>query len=200
MTITWWSGLQKRIAYLVRIVLYSTNTVTVKHVYTGVYVCSYIVLSLLHKSRRTRLKQRLIIIFVSLKNCAFMENLNSDININVIWSCTIMKLIYWGFTLRFTASSAIKCHERKGKENETKRNEHDDSSWSLLYMAVCFGFEILILTWQTAQLRSRNSPHGSRPVVTLLEVLWESSSYIWYYTYICTICIYVLACVSLCTH
>lgn len=131
---------------------------------------------LLHKSRRTRLKRRLIIIFVSLKNCAFMENLNSDININVIWSCTIMKLIYWGLTLRFTASSAIKYHERKGKENEMKWNEHDDSSWSWLYMAVRFGLRESDTHLTDSSIAQSQHPHGSRPVVTLLKVLRRESS------------------------
>lgn len=67
------------------------------------------------------------------------------------------------------------------------------------------GCESPILTWQTAQLRSRNTPHGSRPVVTLLEVLRRESSEMglpihFIHTYVQFVFMYVLACVSLCTY
>lgn len=157
---------------------------------------------LLLKSRRTRLKRRLIIIFVSLKNCAFMENLNSDININVIWSCTIMKLIYWGLTLRFTASSAIKCQERKGKENKMKWNEHDDSSSTWLYMAVRFGLpesDTHLTDSSIAQSQHPARFKASRDFAPSSSKRVARSWGFPYTLYICTICIHVLACVSLCT-
>lgn len=153
---------------------------------------------LLHKSRRTRLKRRLIIIFVSLKNCAFMENLNSDININVIWSCTIMMLIYWGLTLRFTASSAIKYHERKGKENEMKWNEHDDNSWSWLYMAVRFGLRESDTHLTDSSIAQSQHParfKASRDFArsSSKRVVGDGAPHT-LYTYICTICIHVCTC------
>lgn len=157
---------------------------------------------LLHKSRRIRLKRRLIIIFVSLKNCAFMENLNSDININVIWSCTIMKLIYWGLTLRFTASSAIKYHERKGKENEMKRNEMK-RAWRQFLVLAFYGSSFRVARVRYSLDRQLNCAVATPCTVQgqswLCSKFFEESRRRWgspYTLYICTLCIHV--CTRMC--
>lgn len=153
---------------------------------------------LLHKSRRTRLKQRLIIISVSLKNCAFMENLNSDININVIWSCTIMKLIYWGFTLRFTASSAIKCHERKGKE----RNE-TNWAWRQFLVLALYGSSLRVARFWYSLDRQLNcavaTPRTVQGQSWLCSKFFEESRRRWGWPYILYIHMYILySCSRMC--
>lgn len=91
----------------------------------------------------------------------------------------------------------------KGK-NETKRTEHDDSSWTWLYMAVRFGLRDSDTHLTDSSIAQSQHParfKASRDFArsSLRRVVGDGADHT-YYTYICTFCIHVVACVSLCTY
>lgn len=94
--------------------------------------------------------------------------------------------------------------KRERKRNELKWNEHDDSSWSWLYMAVRFGLRESDTHLTDSSIAQSQHParfKASRDFArsSSKRVIGDGAPHT-HYTYVQFVFMYVLACVSLCTY